>query len=148
MNRPILHNLRHHRHRSRPLTTLSTPTCSLPSRSSAKNSSRQIYFVWLEFSTARWTMATRRTRRPYSIVLVTHDSFPSRRISHPQATPNSSRTKFVLPHRLLSLVISSLLLQCNETNEDVSVMSFDFNRIRLFSDVSSGFGDDSSLFIE
>lgn len=33
-------------------------------------------------------------------------------------------------------------------NEIPSMMLLDFNRIRLFSDVSSGFGDDSNLFID
>ena len=50
--------------------------------------------------------------------------------------------------RLVFLTISSLPLQCYETNEDAGLMPLDFNRMRLFSDVSSGFGDDLSLFIE
>ena len=32
-------------------------------------------------------------------------------------------------------------------NEDIHLLSLDLARIRLFSDVSSGFGDDSTLFI-
>jgi len=38
--------------------------------------------------------------------------------------------------------------QSNRQKEDIHLMSLDFSRIRLFSDVSSGFGDDSNLFIE
>ncbi|CAF2337729.1 unnamed protein product [Rotaria sp. Silwood2] len=48
-------------------------------------------------------------------------------------------------HNAYSNVLSN---QSNRQNEDVHLISLDFARIRLFSDVSSGFGDDSNSFIE
>ncbi|CAF0739135.1 unnamed protein product [Rotaria sp. Silwood1] len=48
-------------------------------------------------------------------------------------------------HNVYSNVLSN---QSNRQNEDIHLISLDFARIRLFSDVSSGFGDDSNSFIE
>jgi len=48
-------------------------------------------------------------------------------------------------HNIYSDAVSN---QSDCQNEDIHIMSLDFTRIRLFSDESSGFGDDSNLFIE
>jgi hypothetical protein len=44
--------------------------------------------------------------------------------------------------------ILSFYLKNDRPNEDIHLLPSDLARIRLFSDVSSGFGDDSNLLIE
>ncbi|CAF2041450.1 unnamed protein product [Rotaria magnacalcarata] len=48
-------------------------------------------------------------------------------------------------HNIYSNTLSD---QSNRRNADTYLLSLDFARIRLFSDISSGFGDESNSFIE
>jgi len=48
-------------------------------------------------------------------------------------------------HNVYSNAMSN---QSGRQNEDIYLMALDFARMRLFSDVSSGFGDESNMYIE
>ncbi|CAF3368488.1 unnamed protein product [Rotaria socialis] len=55
---------------------------------------------------------------------------------------------FPMSTRQDNIYSNTLSDQSNRRNADTYLLSLDFARIRLFSDVSSGFGDESNLFIE
>jgi len=68
--------------------------------------------------------------------------------SSPILNSNCDSRFFPMSTNRLNIYSDTMSSQSDRQNEDIYLMSLDFARIRLFSDVSSGFGDDSNLFIE
>ncbi|CAF1387697.1 unnamed protein product [Rotaria sordida] len=68
--------------------------------------------------------------------------------SSPILNSNCDSRFFPISSHQHNIYSNNLSNQSNHRNKDIHLISLDFARIRLFSDVSSGFGDDSNSFIE
>jgi len=68
--------------------------------------------------------------------------------SSPILNSNCDSRFFPISTNRKNIYSNAISNQSDRQNENIHFMSLDFSRIRLFSDGSSGFGDDSNLYIE